>query len=368
MSDAWLGILVNDSLWKGIPKGRTGQEKIEFYLEAARNSGIKPCFFRLGDISCRFGKVKALVNSGGKWKQRVIPIPRVIHNRAIFDSQVNYKRCERLKELGIVLFNFWNRYSKLEITEILAQNDQLKPYLPYSTPFSLAHLSTMGQQFPSVMLKPDRGTVGEGIVKIDRVSPLAWNLKFRSGKQLKSQSTEQRELYSKLKKITGKNRYLLQETIDLATYKECPFDIRVSVQKDGTGEWSVTGMVGKVARPGHFLSNVAQGGSVHSLEELFEGNPELSPIEVEKKLEEVALLMVQYLEEKLPYLADVGFDFGIDKKGQPFFIEMNGRDQRYSFAKGDMMDTWKRTYEKPVAYAKFLLDKQREGLRACQEP
>ncbi|WP_164984957.1 YheC/YheD family protein [Ammoniphilus sp. CFH 90114] len=363
MKKDWLGILVNDGLWEDIPRDQTGHENIDYYYESGQRYDLTPCFFRLRDVSLRNGQVNVLVKSEGRWKQHHIKIPRVVHNRAIFQSPLGYTYCKKLAEKGVSLFNFWNRYSKVEIAEILSLHKSLIQYLPMSDRFSLSQLAKMGQQYPSIMLKPDKGTVGEGIIKVDRITPLLWNVKYRSGRQLADHMVATGELYPSLKRLVGNRAYFLQETIRLATYKGSPFDIRVSIQKDGKGKWGVTGMIGKAARPGHFLSNVAQGGTVYRLEELLQEYPDLILGEVSDKLEELALNIVHALEKKLPHLADVGFDFGIDRLGHPYFIEMNGRDQRYSFAKGNMLDTWKLTYEKPVAYARYLLEKRKERVQ-----
>jgi len=63
------------------------------------------------------------------------------------------------------------------------------------------------------------------------------------------------------------------------------------------------------------------------------------------------------LGKKLPGLADIGFDMGIDKSGEIKLIEMNGRDQRITFKKAKLANTFYRTYLTPLQYAKFLLKK-----------
>ncbi|WKL03644.1 hypothetical protein Q0F98_09340 [Paenibacillus amylolyticus] len=42
--------------------------------------------------------------------------------------------------------------------------------------------------------------------------------------------------------------------------------------------------------------------------------------------------------------------------GQIYFIECNGRDQRYGFRKAGMSEHWKATYSKPMAYGRLLLE------------
>ncbi len=41
----YIGILLDDSVYKGIPRKREGYEKLSFYEEAAKLYGLKPCYF-----------------------------------------------------------------------------------------------------------------------------------------------------------------------------------------------------------------------------------------------------------------------------------------------------------------------------------
>lgn len=359
MKREWLGILVNDGMIDGIRKRNTGHEKLEFYHEAGLKYGLSTCFFGLRDISWIKNQVHAFIFVKGKWVQRGLPIPKIIHNRAIFTTKQNWNRSKRLVDRGIILFNFWNRYGKLYIANVLKEHSSFTSHLPVTLPFTAENLNHIMEQSTSFFLKPNKGTVGEGIIKLDKEEEATWLVSYRVGKQLVRHPFQENELYHKVKKTVGKNEYFLQETIPLATFQGSPFDIRVSVQKNGEGVWGITGMMGKVARTGHFLSNVAQGGKVMKVEELLSEYPHLSKEKEVKKISDVALSMVEYLSGIIPHLADVGFDFGIDEKGHPYFIEMNGRDQRYSFMKGGESKTWKQTYENPVAYARFLLNQKK---------
>ena len=64
--------------------------------------------------------------------------------------------------------------------------------------------------------------------------------------------------------------------------------------------------------------------------------------------------MTAYLASRLHRLGDVGLDIGVDQEGNPQFIEMNGRDQRYSFAKGGLKKVFYNTYANPIRYAVYL--------------
>ncbi|MBP1933394.1 YheC/YheD family protein [Ammoniphilus resinae] len=358
MKREWLGILVNDSLIEGIRKRNTGHENLRFYQEAGEKYQLTPCYFRLQDISLRAMRVTAFTESNGIWRTVRISLPSIIHNRAIFHTPKALERMKWLEDQGVQIYNFWNRYSKLYISRLLEEEPQLHPFLPKTMLFTRENCQTMCEEFPSFLAKPVKGSVGEGIILCENADEQSFIIKFRQNNRVIKRRVSNTNLYLGLKRITGNARYLLQEKIQLATFEGSPFDLRVSVQKNGTGEWGVTGIVCKVAHPGHFLSNVAQGGRVVNLEKAVSAYPHLHVEKVTKKVEQAALTVTHYLDQKLPHLADLGYDFGIDEQGQPYFIEMNSRDQRYSFAKGNMMDRWRLTYENPIAYGKYLLDKK----------
>jgi hypothetical protein len=78
---------------------------------------------------------------------------------------------------------------------------------------------------------------------VDRKEPSHWEMTYRQGKRLVTETATEMSLFKKLKALAGEEKYLIQETIALATFNDSPFDIRISVQKDGKGEWGITGMV-----------------------------------------------------------------------------------------------------------------------------
>jgi len=45
---------------------------------------------------------------------------------------------------------------------------------------------------------------------------------------------------------------------------------------------------------------------------------------------------------------------GVDQQGNPYLIEVNVRDQRYSFYKAGELEMFKNTYRRPLEYAKSL--------------
>mgnify|MGYP001318804946 CR=1 FL=1 len=353
-----IGILVNHSLYRRIPSGATKHENLSFYEEVCRQCGIVPCYFRLKDIDLANRRVWAYVLGEKGYTRRLVGLPRVIHNRAIHLTSRSKKRLSLLIESGICLFNPCNRYSKLKIHELLMSNPALRPHLPgteQATPESVGRLM---KQYGSLILKPDNSSIGRGVMLLEKKRE-QWHLTaaMKNGARRIYRFGDADPLPGLLRKRISQKRYVVQQRLPLALCQGRPFDLRVSVQKDGNGAWQVTGLVGKVAAKGKYVTNVAQGGSVVPLNRLIVEYPWLDEHSVRARVTQFSLLVARHLEQHLPGLADIGLDVGITAYGFPVFIECNCRDLRYSFKEGGMPEQWKATYANPVRYAKYLLDR-----------
>ncbi len=356
MEQQYVGILVNHSVYKGIRSGRTRHERLIFYEEAAYHHGIKPCYFRLDDL--RFGRrqVSAIVRSHRGYTKRIVPIPKVIHNRGLYFNSKDVAKLKRLSSEGTMVFNASNRYGKLKTHDVLMLDEQLRPHLPGTVSATLPNLRYMMSQYDSLILKPNSSSIGRGIMKLEK-NGHEWYVKYphrRTGKITAIRIHHQLPLWFR-RKLKAQS-YLIQQCLPLATYKGRPFDIRVSIQRNETGHWTLTGMIGKVAAKGKYVTNVAQGATVHSVRDILQEYPDVDPQFVEMQIADFCLKAATHLGQHLPHLADLGFDIGITPFGFPMFIECNGRDLRYSFKEGHMIEEWKRCYWNPIGYAKYLLN------------
>lgn len=361
MLPPYVGILVNDKLHCRIPTGKTKHERVDFYVEAGKRFGFTPCFFRIQDVKAGKSHVKAYVKSAdGKFVMTTIPSPQVIHNRAIYPGIREFRKLQSWASEGKLLFNRWNRYGKLTIHNLLMTDPAFIPHLPRTCRATPANVKAMMELFDSIIVKPNKSSIGRGVMKLDRTQN-GWSLEYPVTLSVRNKAWRTAKFSGSrlpliLRRRLLKGKYIVQQCLPLATYKGRPFDLRVSVQRGAAGEWQVTGYVAKVASKSCFLTNVAQGGKVHRLEDILqEEYPRLKQEKVIKKIYDFALRIASHLENSLPDLADLGLDIGISADGNPMFIECNGKDQRYSFREAGMLDEWKATYENPMAYAKYLL-------------
>jgi hypothetical protein len=353
--NSYVGILVSDLFHSQIPSGRTGQEDLSLYEEACKLYGMKPCYVRIRDLNAGRAFIYAYVKRKGRYWRCRIPYPWVIHNRAIFKNPASNRALMRLIRNGVHVFNARNRYSKLDIHQLLLQEPGIAPHLPETFGANWDTIQEMMIKYPSLLIKPVSGSIGRGIMRLQELEDRRWELScpsLESGKWIRTRFSS--KLPSVLKLRLRNGRYLVQQQVSLACYKDSPFDLRVSVQRGEDGEWGITGIVGKVARRGSFLTNVAQGGRTYPLDVLLADMTQLNLEEVTARIHTLSLDIARCLSGHLPGLADLGLDIGITDEGWPMFIEANGRDQRYSFRKAGMLEEWKATYRNPMAYGHFL--------------
>ena len=355
-----VGILLNAAVHRGIPALRTGQESLDNYEAAAAACGLVPCFLRLDEIDVQSGHSAAYIKSPQGYRRTVIPTPGVIHNRAIYRS--GHSGLRRLTESGPSVFNTSNRYPKDFVHRLLEKSPALSAHMPV-TATGVRGLAYMMERYDDLILKPAIGSVGHGIMRLQRQGGerSLWTLSYMNpgaGSAMRETVFRHSPPAALLARLAAAP-YLVQERIALAECAGRSFDLRVTVQKGWGGEWRITGMFAKLAPAGGFVSNIARGGeavpAALALEERFPGR---AGADIRRKVAELTLAVANTLDGTLGGLADLGLDIGVSGDGGVFFIECNGRDQRYGFRKAGMSREWMESYWKPMGYARYLAERR----------
>ncbi|GGA02753.1 hypothetical protein GCM10008018_56020 [Paenibacillus marchantiophytorum] len=343
-----VGILLDRKNYLGISSQQTGYEQIDLYNKAAEKLGMTPLYMCPQHISQK--SVLGLCYENNKYRLVRLPIPKVTHNRAMTLTASLQKRLSMLSKSSIV-FNRQNRYDKLFIHSLLLANKSVAEYLPVSYRYSSERLEKAMNRYSSLFIKPSNSSVGRGIMKLTLMNDKDWQFSWSNKKP---QIVSEKEVVTLIQEKVGTQSYMIQQAISLATYQGRPYDLRISVQRGDQGKWQVNGIAGKVAASGRHVTNLAKGGDAKRCEELFRYSG-FDSNRMRRAVEEASLLIVESLAERLPGLADVGLDIGVDEDGRIRLIEVNGRDQRYEFKNLAMNETFIQTYETPMRYAKFLL-------------
>ncbi|SFT01394.1 YheC/YheD family protein [Paenibacillus sp. BC26] len=214
--------------------------------------------------------------------------------------------------------------SKWAKTEALLSHSRIAPHIPPTRMFSKVNLNSMLQSHGMVVIKPVRGAGGNGVIK---VSKDAGTYKYTYYSKTSSFSTFD-GMYQSLLSKKSSRRYLIQKGIRLATIGGRPIDYRVKYVKQATGQWAITAIVGRLAKPGLFVTNICRGGTLLSGSEGIRRS--FSSGAVGSKKREMRLLTqlsTEVLEGRFPGIGQLGFDYGIDRNGKIWIFEVNTRPQ-----------------------------------------
>ncbi|MDR6549834.1 YheC/YheD family protein [Paenibacillus qinlingensis] len=345
-----IGILLDRKTYLGILQKQTGYEHIDYYNKAAIELEMTPFYMCLKHISTK--TALGLCYENKKYTLKRLPIPKVIHNRAMTLSTFSQKKLKDLAKISQI-FNGQNRHDKLRIHRMLRASSGSSAFLPSTIAYTRNNLDKAISRYDSFFVKPTNSSVGIGVLKVSAMPGQIWQVWW--SKQIPKQLNKEQTIDFIDEKVRGKS-YLIQKTIPLAMYEGRPYDLRVSVQRGDKGQWGVTGIAGKIAANGRHVTNLARGGEAMICENLFRSNG-FDPIQKREQVEKAALQIAESLSEKIPSMSDVGMDIGIDDQGEIWLIEINGRDQRYQYKHLNLNKTFYRTYETPMLYAKYLLGK-----------
>ncbi|GAA3407982.1 YheC/YheD family protein [Paenibacillus hodogayensis] len=211
--------------------------------------------------------------------------------------------------------------SKWVKTSVLRQDSRVAPYIPETRIFSPDNLSAMLGHYGRVVIKPVVGTGGQGVIMI---------IKSGSSYVMRHRRKVRRfgsfgGLLAAVRSLRRKRTYLIQRGIQLATIRGRPIDYRVKMVKE-KGNWVTRSMVGRLANPGMFVTNLCRGGTMMSSAQGIRRS--LSSKVVRRKKNEmrnVTRISIPLLERHFPGIGQLGFDYGFDRSGKMWIFEVNTR-------------------------------------------
>jgi len=213
-----------------------------------------------------------------------------------------------------------NKWTKFEV---LLKHSGVAKHIPAMRRFSEANLQAMLNQFSFVVAKPLVGTGGHRVVKIQKQNS-GYLLHESGSKRLLGSWSE---LLGHMKRIRRGHPFMLQQGINLTTISGRPVDYRVKLERVRKS-WVIRAVVGRLARPGLFVTNLHQGGTQlmgrQALRRTFPASLVKSKIAT---MVGVARTSTMLLENRYPGIGLLGYDFGIDRQGNVWIFEVNTNPQ-----------------------------------------
>ncbi|HZG81025.1 MAG TPA: YheC/YheD family protein [Brevibacillus sp.] len=268
------------------------------------------------------------------WQPMTMPFPHVVYNRIPTrkaEQQPKVRNTlEKIAQLSnVTLFNR-RFFDKQELFAILEDFPDICPYLPETKKLdSPARFRHFCSEHQFVYLKPVRGKAGEGIMRIEYKNK-AWRVqRLKEQKAITRRFSNLDDLWRYVRGHVRQKRYIMQKGIKRARYQGKPFDLRVLVQKNGEGEWGVTGVGIRRAGAQSITTHVPRGGSIHSLTSVLQSLFPDDPKKMEATIHQTALSIARALHQKSKDLAEMSMDLGLTEEGNIWFFEANAKPEKF---------------------------------------
>lgn len=296
------------------------------------------------------------------WSKHWFPLPDVIYNRIPHREDerkrnVRQKINECIEHKSIYIYNPYF-FNKRKLFEWLKRNRSTRALVPDTKRLlDPKKLSTMLQTYERLYLKPESGKAGKGIMLLqydpEHEKPFRLTIQGQKYRHIVYRTAKLSALWKRIKKEMNNTPYIMQEGIQLTTYRDRNFDLRVLVQKTGKGAWMVTGVGARLAGLKRITTHVPQGGSIESPEKLLTPSfgGEMTTV-ILNRLKSNAVLIAKQIEKASGHmLGEMSMDLGIDIEGNMWFFEANSKPMKF-----DEPQIRKKSLERIFQYSQHLVN------------
>lgn len=284
------------------------------------------------------------------------PFPDVVYRRRSVPADV----LERMRaEMTPWIFNNSRASHKFTQARLLGGTPGIAGHVPEMRPLDGPEvLDAMLNRYGTVFLKRRSLGAGHGVVRVVPADEGGYVLTRRLHSQRPQEERAVVPDFTALTRFLGRatgyawseDTWFVQQAVKLARWEGRPFDVRVTVQRDGMGHWVVNGMYVRIA-PTVDSALTRRGG--YELARGFFGRvwPGRGN-EVYARVSAFALRCVTVLDRHLGPLGDVGVDVLIDESGKHWFLEANPGPGYLTVGPGDT--EYPRVLSGPIVFASYL--------------
>jgi hypothetical protein len=279
------------------------------------------------------------IGVNGNWIKKTVPLPDVVYNRLPSRRaekslhMINLK--ERFVRRNIPIFN-WSFFDKWDVYHLLQDETEAFKHVPesYIDP-SPEQIKEMLETHNFIYLKPTGGSLGKGIYRLTYNKKRGYFARFRrNGRNVLLRFSKFSGLMKLVKQQSGRlKNYVAQQGIRLIELDRCPIDFRFHLNKNAQNNWVVAGIGAKKAGRGSITTHVRTGGKLMTPEQaLYRIYGESKANDTIKNMKRTSIKLAEAIERNYPHLiGELGFDIGMDQKGNIWMFEANSKPGRSIF-------------------------------------
>jgi len=324
--------------------------------------GLNVYFFTHEDAHVNKRLVDGYVpGRNGGWVKKSFPWPDIVIDRYRGGWTPSFKA---LRNSGLLRIANPKFTTKNRATKLFLDTPSMRRWIPETRPYHAAALKDMIKKHPILYLKPANGTGGAGIVQIrKRENGISAQFRTRAMKVGKYRFPTIEKAVTAMNRWVKKERirggtFLLQQGLDLELVKGRWADVRLFIQKNGSGNWEVTGLGVRQAAAGSPNTNlIAKGNIGYPFQSFMKKHfGEEKTRQIRRQCDELAHETVRVIENRFGRMMEFGMDIGIDRSGNVWLLEVNPKPCKDIMWKIGESQNYLRTVRRPLQYAKYLVE------------
>jgi hypothetical protein len=323
--------------------------------------GLDVLVFTPEDIDHSKRKIYAHVYTKGiGWVRKWRDLPNIIFDRCRYQPNNRFKLLRKFRAQYPEL-TYLNRplANKWVIYKLFYKNAKIRPFLPRTKMVGdRSELAGFLDTHKIVYLKPINGTGGRGILRAERLESGKFKVEGRNlqRKIISPRTMTEGQIAAVLSKWSSKKTYIMQQGIDIRLNEGRVHDYRMLLQKNGKGQWDVTGSAGRIGAKRSVTSNLHGGGKAVAMEKLlgywFQDKQKIQSIMAQ--CEKLALDVIDELEREFESLCELALDIAVDRSGHIWLLEINPKPGRDIFRRSGELEVYRSAVTKPLEYALWL--------------
>ncbi len=328
-----VGIFVNKKCLSEIAN-QVPPRQIENEIEANAFTDCLNYYFSIDGIHWPTKTIQGytFVEKQKRWICRLFPFPNVI-----YDCGKNFT-LEQMPTVSFIRQQFANNpntsfinekdsIGNWKLYEHLNKYEGIAEALPEMVPFVCAdQLWEMLAQYRIVYLKSFDGSDEQGLLSIERGENSFILDRYHDHKITHFPIRTFDKLIEQINRLIGEEDFIIQEGVDLLTYKGSSLDLRILMIKDQIGSWKVIYTLANLAEELTTFTTV--GGSIRNYQDIYQELNKIISLPTEEEIKEKALMFAQSFENEFGYFGELELTLAIDKQGKIWFINVDTKPVR----------------------------------------
>ncbi|WNC17327.1 YheC/YheD family protein [Brevibacillus brevis] len=326
-------------------------------LRAGQELGSTVFLFSPKDVRASGKQVRGFVlDRNGNWQAKLFDRPDAVFDRYRYTPTQAFKDYVAFRRTSDFLYANNRLANKWRVHEVLYRDPRMHRWLPETLLCNRANLQKMLGRHTYLYVKPLNGTGGRNILSIEKTGQ-GYRLMGRDKRRAKIvtviRSTDALQRW--VERWTKGEKHIVQQGLRLQLIPNRAVDMRLLIQKDGQGDWDITGHGIRVGGEKSATSNLHGGGKAVAVPAFLRPRfGEARTAEIIRDCEQLAYQTADTLENHFGRMVEFGLDIGIDVEGKAWLIEVNPKPAREIFREMGALAQYKQAISRPIEYAMYL--------------